>query len=169
MDYKNYILFWKKFETESYYEAQASPKLKIFWSQPLRSLNVHHHPRLWGALLELTLADFVVVINHKWICHFIPCQVSQLTHTSLRDCPSLKKMALVQHSYCVLWTRHCVRDHCLTSRKRSYFVLLAFKRHWENIVTHWHGINQQRPHLCLLHHLPAFPAIILTPQWWFPS
>lgn len=82
---------------------------------------------------EWTLAEFLPMINHEWVCwhlslfllkkYITSCQVPVLKHMSLRDCPSLNKMVI---SIC---------SHCLTSWSWSCFLLLAFKRHWENTLT----------------------------------
>lgn len=46
----------------------------------------------------------------------------------------------------------------------SWFVLLAFKRHWKSTRACWHGIHQQRFFLCLLSLLSIFPIIFHTSQ-----
>ena len=95
----------------------------------------------------------------------ISCQVPLLTHTALRDYPSLKKMGLVKHRYCVPQTCHVsICGHCLTSWNWLYFwpcLFLAFKRHWENSCC-WRGIDLQTSHICFLHLLFTSPIIILT-------
>jgi hypothetical protein len=39
-------------------------------------------------------------------------------------------------------------------------------QHWKSKLDHWHGINQQPSHLCLLYLLSAFLIIIVIPGSW---
>lgn len=64
-----------------------------------------------GSTSELTLADFLLVINHERVCRHlslslvktsvISCQVLPFLHMSLRDYTSLKEVDLVKYRYSV--------------------------------------------------------------------
>jgi hypothetical protein len=65
--------------------------------------------------------DVLLVINHEWVCRYrslflVKMSIISFQIMTLRDCLSLKEMALVKYRYCAPYTPQVsICHHCLSS------------------------------------------------------